>query len=92
MIGVDFCSKFVDAALNLQAQGVLEFQLKTKGNTIVKANIHDNMNACRAIFKQLTWIPNELNKSDLVLFSMIDRVMNHLGKFNLNVISAFSGR
>ena len=32
----------------------------------------------KAIFKQMTWLPNEIPKSDFVLFTMIDRVTNHL--------------
>jgi hypothetical protein len=38
------------------------------------------MNKDKAIFKQMTWIPNEIPKSDLVIFTMIDRCVHPLCK------------
>ncbi len=81
VIGVDYCGKFLEVALQLQSKGRLEFTLETDKNKSLKLDISDNMNASNAVFKQMTWIPNEIPKSDLVLFTMIDRVTNELRKF-----------
>lgn len=81
VIGVDFCGKFLEIALQLQSKGRLEFSLETDKTKKVKLDILDNMNSSKALFKQMTWIPNEIPKSDLILFTMIDRVTNELCKF-----------
>ena len=71
----------MDIALKLQSEGFLEVKLHNKSDIPFVIDIRDYLNRNNAIFIQLTWIPNEINKSNLVLFSMIDRVMNHLGIF-----------
>jgi hypothetical protein len=81
VVGVDYCGKFLEVALQLQSKGHLEFTLETDKTKNLKLDISDNMNASNAVFKQMTWIPNEIPKSDLVLFTMIDRVTNELCKF-----------
>ncbi len=83
VVGVDYCGKFLEVALQLQSKGRLEFTLETDKNKNLKLDISDNMNASNAVFKQMTWIPNEIPKSDLILFTMIDRVTNELCKFVL---------
>lgn len=72
VVGVDYCGRFLDTAMRLQTDGVVEARLND--NRVVRFSITDNLNAARAVFKQMTWIPNEIPKSDLVLFTMIDRV------------------
>lgn len=82
VVGVDFCGRFLDVAMRLQTDGQFEAPLQTiaekEKNSIIRFDITDNMSAAKAIFKQMTWIPNEIPKSDLVLFTMIDRVTNRL--------------
>lgn len=78
VVGVDFCGKFLDIALKIQSQG--EVCIKVGSDDVcIKCNQMDSVN--KAIFKQMTWIPNEIPKSELVVFSMIDRVENHLCTF-----------
>ncbi len=78
VIGVDFCGKFIEVAMQLQSKGKLELSLETDKNTTVRLDISNNLNASKAVFKQMTWIPNEIPKSDFVLFTMIDRVSNEI--------------
>ena len=78
VVGIDFCGRFLDVAINLQTTGKLDVKLESRNGQIVKLDITDNLNVCKAVFKQMTWVTNEIPKSDLVLFTMIDRVMNPL--------------
>jgi hypothetical protein len=73
--GVDFCGRFLEVAMRLQIDGHFEVKLE-KQNRTIKFDITDNSNAANVVFKQMTWIPNEIPKSDLVVFSMIDRVVS----------------
>ena len=76
VVGTDFCGKFLDVANNLQKMGTLDVELNTINKQVVKIDISQNLNVSKAIFKQMTWIPNEVPKSDFVLFTMLDRVKN----------------
>lgn len=78
---MDFCAKFLDIATKLQLLGKLDVKLETKNMEILRLDISDNLNVSKAVFKQMTWIPNEIPKSDFVLFTMIERVTNPLCKF-----------
>ena len=80
VVGIDFCGKFLNVAIKLQSEGVLDVGLNTVNNRHVKLDLTQNLNVSKAIFKQMTWIPNEIPKSDFVLFTMIDRVMNEKSK------------
>jgi hypothetical protein len=82
VIGIEYCGKYLDIALKLQIYGKLEVKLETRGNRPIQLDISNHLNANRAVFKQMTWIPNEIPKSDLVVFSMIDRVTNALCKIS----------
>lgn len=79
VVAVDYCGTFVDACLKLQTFGEYEFNLKP--DETLKVDLKNNPNLKNVVFKQMTWVPNELPKSELVIFTMIDRVMNHLCKF-----------
>lgn len=91
VVAIDFSSKLLENSLKLQSLGTLEIQLISRKNNIIKMDIRSNLNAAKVIFKQMTWIPNELPKSHFVLFTMIDRVTNHLCKYknktNFNFIT-----
>lgn len=69
--------------MELQSKGQLE--IKNNSNYL-NLDIRENSNSSNVVFKQMTWIPNEIPKSDLVLFTMIDRVMNPSCKINLSKI------
>lgn len=89
VVGVDFCGKFLNIALELQSKGLIEIESESIKDKKLRIQLNENQkaNAQKAVFKQMTWIPNEIPKSDLVLFTMIDRVVNQLCKelfyFNL---------
>lgn len=68
VVGVDYCARFLDVAMRLQSHGRI--------NEHVQLDINENLAARKAVFKQMTWIPNEVPKSDLVVFTMLDRVSN----------------
>jgi hypothetical protein len=76
VVGTDFCGKFLDVANNCQKLGLVNVALNTIDKRNINIDLTQNLNISKAIFKQMTWIPNEVPKSDLVLFTMIDRVMN----------------
>lgn len=75
VVGVDFCGKFLDIALKLQSEGEVCVKI---GSEDVCIKCDDKSVVNKANFKQMTWIPNEIPKSELVVFSMIDRIENHL--------------
>ncbi|CAH1775547.1 unnamed protein product [Owenia fusiformis] len=68
MLAIDFVARFVETALNLQKTG----QLAIEGATAqLKQLDYTNI-----IFKQLTWLPNEVDFFDFVLMNDVDRLMN----------------
>ena len=81
VVGLDFCGKFLDVATKLQANGSVEVELETQNGRVVRADASGYSFSSRAIFKQMTWIANEIPKSDFVLFTMVDRVMKPLSKY-----------
>lgn len=80
VVGTDFCGKFLDVAISVQKTGLFNITLNTINKINVKIDITQNLNTSKVVFKQMTWIPNEVPKSDFVLFTMIDRVMNPKSK------------
>jgi len=73
VIGVDFCARFLDIAQKLVQTGTFSFDVKD-----AQVEVKNESYANNITFKQLTWIPNEIAPSDLVLYTMIDRCMNPL--------------
>nr|KAG5714088.1 hypothetical protein BaRGS_020416 [Batillaria attramentaria] len=70
VLGVECCGKLADAALRLQSGATL-----TCGNGR-EATLDADVNPQRVIFKQLTWLPNEVHHHNLVLVSLLERVQN----------------
>ena len=75
---MDFCGLFIDTCLKIQKNEA--FELETSSKRIRKTFEKNESYFKKVCFKQMTWIPNEIPKSEFVLFSMIDRVMNPLSK------------
>lgn len=73
--GIDYCSKFLDIAFKLQRDGEISINLN---NQVVNYNVKDNPHIKNIQIQQLTWLPNEIQENDLILFSMLDRVTNHI--------------
>jgi 5-histidylcysteine sulfoxide synthase len=72
VLGVDYSGILVDAAMKIQ-----------EGNTVTTSDGKEiSLNGClgvnpsRAVFKQLTWTPNEVSGFDFYLLSFLDRVAN----------------
>jgi hypothetical protein len=74
VVGVDFCAKFLQIAETLKTNKKLE--IKLSDSRVISIDVLNDQNENRIEFKQMTWIPNEIEKSDLVIFSMIDRCMS----------------
>ncbi|CAG5135894.1 unnamed protein product [Candidula unifasciata] len=70
VLGVETCGRLIDAAMRLKAERYILY----KGAKEIR--IGDKYNLDRIVFKQLTWIPNEVDSHDLVLITHLDRVQN----------------
>jgi len=68
----------LDIAERLRLTG--RFETVITGNQSINVDLTENTNKEKAIFKQMTWIPNEIPKSDLVIFTMIDRCVHPIRK------------
>jgi hypothetical protein len=71
----------LDIAERLRQTG--RFETVLSDSQLINVDITENMNKDKVIFKQMTWIPNEIPKSDLVIFTMIDRCVHPLCKNKL---------
>ncbi|XP_071952204.1 uncharacterized protein [Antedon mediterranea] len=85
--GIDYSSRFLEAAIALKRDGTFEYSdnTHTKDNSSKtfddswskkKVVVPFDIDRSRVLFKQLTWIPNELKDFDLVVLDFLDRVMN----------------
>lgn len=70
VLGVEMCGRLIDAAIRLQAGKHITY----KNGKDIQLNKGYNQEAIT--FKQLTWIPNEVENHDLVLITHLDRVQN----------------
>ncbi|XP_076463054.1 uncharacterized protein LOC143295308 [Babylonia areolata] len=70
VLGVECCGRLTNAALQLQTGSALAFG---EGQEAV---LNADMKPERVVFKQLTWLPNEVNHHNLVIFSHLERVQN----------------
>ncbi|XP_066298440.1 uncharacterized protein [Branchiostoma lanceolatum] len=86
VIGLDYCGRFLEAAIALQKTGefhmlkagVTDSQTEKKSMTedVITVRIPADVQRDRLMFKQMTWVPNEIPKADLVLLDFLDRVNN----------------
>jgi len=70
VLGVETCGRLIDAAVKLQTGRHITYQ---NGKDV---KLQTGYNLDRIVFKQLTWIPNEVENHDLVLITHLDRVQN----------------
>lgn len=74
VLGVDYAARFIDAAQKLKNGKALSYKA---GNGEQKtAVMSGDYQPDRAIFKQLTWIPNEICDHDMTIVTFLDRTMN----------------
>uniref|UniRef100_UPI00398E67F0 uncharacterized protein isoform X2 n=1 Tax=Pristiophorus japonicus TaxID=55135 RepID=UPI00398E67F0 len=66
VIGIDYSRKFVDTAQ----------QLKCSGHQNSEVKVPNYLDRDRVVFKQLTWIPNEVGHHSFTLLDFLDRTLN----------------
>ncbi|XP_031562421.1 ergothioneine biosynthesis protein 1-like isoform X2 [Actinia tenebrosa] len=69
VLGIDYSGRLINAAQNLQKRKGMGL-----GSSGMLVEILEGANAERVTFKQLTWLPNEINKFDCVTFRGLDRL------------------
>ncbi|KAK3089792.1 hypothetical protein FSP39_006572 [Pinctada imbricata] len=74
VLGVDFGGRFIDTALKIQRGEEVQFT-HSNGKTML-AQVNGNSKMEKAVFKQLTWIPNEIFDNDMTIITFLDRTMN----------------
>ena len=65
VLGIDYSGRFIDSCLKVKS---------SSNNTPLV--IASGINRGRLQFKQFTWLSNEIPRSDFVLVTLLDRVMN----------------
>ncbi|XP_038650615.1 ergothioneine biosynthesis protein 1-like isoform X2 [Scyliorhinus canicula] len=66
VIGIDYSGRFIETAQ----------QLKCSGHQGSEIKIPDYLDRDRVVFKQLTWIPNEVGHHSFILLDFLDRTFN----------------
>ncbi|XP_067893606.1 uncharacterized protein [Heterodontus francisci] len=66
VIGIDYNRRFIDTAQ----------QLKCSGHQNSEVKVPDYLDRDRVVFKQLTWIPNEVGHHNFILLDFLDRTLN----------------
>ncbi|PIK61917.1 hypothetical protein BSL78_01142 [Apostichopus japonicus] len=87
VVGVDLCSNFIGSAFTVRNKGNLDLIRPVIGSALDNnkslndtiANIHSEVDFRSIVFKQFSWLPNELNNFDFVLHQLADRVVNKKG-------------
>ncbi|XP_064624463.1 uncharacterized protein LOC135485961 isoform X2 [Lineus longissimus] len=69
VLGIDFCGSYINACQKLQKKRTI----RLNG---LSADLPKGAKPSRVLFKQLTWLPNEVDNSEFVLLSCIDRALN----------------
>ncbi|XP_048394661.1 uncharacterized protein LOC125456049 isoform X2 [Stegostoma tigrinum] len=82
VIGIDYSGRFIETAQ----------QLKCSGHHTSNVKVPDYLDRDRVIFKQLTWIPNEVGHHSFILLDFLDRTLNPSVNNNLLLSHRASGR
>jgi 5-histidylcysteine sulfoxide synthase len=75
VLGVDYSGILVDAAMKIQEGNTVT----TSDGKEISLNGYLGVTTSRAVFKQLSWIPNEICGFNLAMFTFLDRVNNPIG-------------
>lgn len=70
VVGVDYCGRFVNTAMQIQNEGDVKFGFGKE------AKLPEGVRAKNVSFVQLTWLPNEVENHDFVLVEFLDRVLS----------------
>ncbi|XP_025109666.1 ergothioneine biosynthesis protein 1-like isoform X2 [Pomacea canaliculata] len=70
VLGVECCARLINAALKLQEGKTLTYK---DGKEVT---LDPTVNSQKVIFKQLTWLPNEVKQHNMVLVSFLHRIQN----------------
>ncbi|XP_041360130.1 ergothioneine biosynthesis protein 1-like isoform X1 [Gigantopelta aegis] len=74
VLGVEYSGRFVDTALKIQKKRSLSFVCDNGESREI--TLDDSCNPESIVFKQLTWIPNEVASHDLTLITNMNRLLN----------------
>ncbi|KAI0220611.1 hypothetical protein LSAT2_027897 [Lamellibrachia satsuma] len=79
VLGVDYSGRFISTCEKLQKGEPVSVDSVSSGNVVKCSNVvalPDGLNVSRVIFKQLTWLPNEVGFFDFILITFFERVQN----------------
>lgn len=69
--GIDYCARYID-----MCQKIVSANSLGDNTLLVGYSIPSNANTNNTVFKQFTWLSNEILPHDMLLVSLLDRVMN----------------
>ncbi|KAJ8306303.1 hypothetical protein KUTeg_016848 [Tegillarca granosa] len=81
MLAIDFGGRFIDTATKLQNGEIITFT--NQNGEECTAGVDDNANVKSITFKQLTWLPNEVDSHDMVIVTFLERTQNPVGELSL---------
>ncbi|XP_063412850.1 uncharacterized protein LOC134695502 isoform X1 [Mytilus trossulus] len=73
ILAIDYGGRFIDTALKLQKGEQVEY---TKSNGQQAVAMFDGVGYDNVVFKQLTWLPNEVNSHSMTVVTFLDRTLN----------------
>jgi 5-histidylcysteine sulfoxide synthase len=76
VVGIDFCGRFIDAAMRIQEGKVIHYDAHKV------AKLPSQSNPAKVKFKQLTWVPNKLEGFDVAVFEGVERLSEPRGWLN----------
>ncbi|XP_064604807.1 uncharacterized protein LOC135470036 [Liolophura sinensis] len=74
VLGVDFSGRFISSALTLQEHKQLTYHNTTDLEATI--TLPPQLKTNNVVFKQWTWVPNEVGQHDLVLLTFLDRTLH----------------
>lgn len=76
IVGVDYSGRFIDAVLAIQSGKEVVFG---GSRDVARLPQSEGLDATRVIFKQMTWVPNELEGYDVVIVDFLERLAEPKG-------------
>lgn len=73
ILAIDYGGRFIDTALKLQQGDQVEYTDSQGTQALAK---FDGTGYDNVIFKQLTWLPNEVSSHNMVVVTFLDRTLN----------------
>jgi hypothetical protein len=73
VVGQDIYGRFIDSAIRLQRGETVTYNIN---GTTDSVTLDDTVNKKNVIFKQFTWLPNELGFFELIVWTQPHRLQN----------------